>query len=66
MRTETAPHSTAPRGLPLASRPTLTRPDISTATHDPTLLVAALEEIEARQKAIEWLADADLLRFCLV
>jgi hypothetical protein len=34
--------------------------------HDPTLLVAALEEIEARRAAIEWLLNAGLLRRCLV
>jgi len=66
MSTTTAPHSTAPRGLQLASRPTPTEPDIGTAAHDPTLLVAALDEIEARRKAIEWLIDADLLCRCLV
>jgi hypothetical protein len=30
------------------------------------LLVLALEEIEARRSAIEWLVDANLLRLCLV
>lgn len=34
--------------------------------HDPTLLFAALAEIEARRAAIEWLLEADLLRKCLV
>ncbi len=34
--------------------------------HDATLLVAALEHLEAQRAAIEWLADADLLRLCLV
>jgi hypothetical protein len=34
------------------------------AEHDATLLVAALEEVEARRRAIEWLLDANLL--CLV
>jgi len=34
--------------------------------HDETLLVAALEVIESRQAAIEWLLEADLLRLCLV
>ena len=66
MGTPTAPHSTAPRGLQLTSRPVPTEPGISTAAHDPTLLVAALDEIEARRKAIEWLIDADLLCRCLV
>ena len=36
------------------------------AEHDATLLVAALEDIEARQAAIEWLVDANLLCRCLV
>jgi hypothetical protein len=39
--------------------------DCDTAAHDPTLLVAALEEIEARRAAIEWLLEADLLCLCL-
>lgn len=34
--------------------------------HDPALLLAALEVIEARQLAIEWLVEADLLRLCMV
>jgi hypothetical protein len=33
--------------------------------HDPTLLLAALEEVQARRLAIEWLLEADLLRLCL-
>lgn len=36
------------------------------AAHDPTLLVAALEEIAARRAAIEWLLNADLLCLCTV
>jgi hypothetical protein len=32
---------------------------------DTTLLVAALEDIEARRVAIEWLLDANLLCLCL-
>lgn len=43
--------------------PVLMRAD-PTAAHDPTLLVAALEEIEARRAAIEWLLDAELLCLC--
>lgn len=31
------------------------------AEHDATLLVAALEEIEARRAALEWLLDRGLL-----
>ena len=34
--------------------------------HDPALLVAALEAVEARRLALEWLLEADLLRLCLV
>ena len=34
--------------------------------HDETLLVAALEVIESRRTALEWLLEADLLRLCLV
>lgn len=34
--------------------------------HDANLLVAALEDIGARQAAIEWLVDANLLSRCLV
>jgi hypothetical protein len=36
------------------------------AEHDPTLLVAALEQLAVQRAAIEWLAHADLLRLCLV
>lgn len=45
--------------------PVLLRADRACA-HDPALLVAALEEIEARRAAIEWLLDAELLCRCLV
>lgn len=48
------------RGVELA-----TKPDPS-VDHDPTLLVAALETVEARRAAIEWLLEADLLGLCLV
>ncbi|HLY52656.1 MAG TPA: hypothetical protein VKQ31_06570 [Steroidobacteraceae bacterium] len=34
--------------------------------HDPTRVVAALVEVEARRAALEWLLEADLLRACLV
>ena len=37
-----------------------------TADENITLLVAALEEIESRRAALEWLLESDLLRFCLV
>jgi len=33
--------------------------------YDAILLVAALEEIDARRAAIEWLMEADLLCLCL-
>jgi len=36
------------------------------AAHDPMRIVAALEEIEARRAAIQWLLEADLLAACLV
>ncbi len=42
-----------------------TRSDCA-AEHDANLLVAALEDIGARQAAIEWLVDANLLSRCLV
>jgi hypothetical protein len=35
------------------------------AGYDPDLLLAALEEIESRRAAIEWLLEADLLCVCL-
>ena len=44
--------------------PVMMRTD-SAPAHDSTLLVAALEEIEARRAAIEWLRDAGLLCLCL-
>lgn len=34
--------------------------------HDATVLVAALEDLQAQRVAIEWLLDADLLCLCLV
>ena len=36
------------------------------AAHDATLLVAALEDLEAQRVALEWLLEADLLCVCLV
>ena len=47
-------------GVALASKSDLS------AEHDPALLVAALEAVESRRAAIEWLLEADLLRLCLV
>jgi hypothetical protein len=75
--TVTAPDSTAPCPLQQGSLPETTASDITscaslalrcdtTAGYDPTLLVAALEEIGARQAAIEWLLDANLLCLCSV
>ena len=34
--------------------------------HDPTLLLAALQAIDSRRRALEWLVEADLLRLCMV
>ena len=77
MHAATASNST-PSCPPLrSSLPETMAPDITgsaapamssdtTAGYDPVLLVAALEEIEARRAAIEWLLDADLLCLCLV
>jgi len=73
----TTPHSTPSRALPRAPLPqtmgaesvgcgSLAMSSASGGLHDPTLLVAALEEIEARRAAIEWLLAADLLCLCLV
>jgi hypothetical protein len=59
------PAAEAPRPSP--SRPALTPPiqTESIAEHDPTLLVAVLEDIESKRLAIEWLLDAGLLWQCL-
>jgi hypothetical protein len=57
---------------PVKARPEITRraqPAIGSdpaTEHDGTLLVAALEDIQARRAALEWLLEADLLRACLV
>jgi len=55
------PAAESPRPSP--SRPVVTLPIEmqSIAEHDPTLLVAALEDIESKRLAIEWLLDAGLL-----
>jgi hypothetical protein len=37
----------------------------SAVDHDATLLPAALEDIDSRRAAIEWLLEADLLCRCL-
>lgn len=70
--------STAPRVLPQSPPVPLpvavetddyvvgtTRPDPA-ADEGTTLLLMALDEIEARRAALEWLLDADLFRRCLV
>jgi len=67
----------APRGLsspkiPARTRTAITRSEeLATESapavdHDATLLVAALEVVESRRAAIEWLLEGDLLRVCLV
>jgi hypothetical protein len=43
-----------------------TRPADPAAWHDATLLLAALDEIEVRRAALEWLVDSNLLCRCLV
>ena len=75
MRMETTPDLTTPRALQQLQQPL--EPDVPRcelvarspdlfAEQDATLLLAALEALEAQRAAIEWLRDADLLRFCLV
>jgi hypothetical protein len=77
MRTESTPVPTTPYVPEPPSLPDTLEPDIFRsglvksrsdlpAEHDATLLVAALEGIEAQRAAIEWLLDADLLCLCLV
>ena len=34
--------------------------------HDPAVLLAALEAVDSRRVALEWLLEADLLRCCMV
>ncbi len=70
-----APDATLPRVPPppwpladvhaQARRQPLSRAAAPATEHDPTLLVAALEEIRKRDEALECLATADLLKFCL-
>ena len=78
MRTETTRDPTKPYVLQRPPSPPETiEPDISrrelptrssnpSALHDATLLVAALEDLEAQRAAIECLLDGDLLCLCLV
>jgi hypothetical protein len=67
----TAPRAPSPASLATTELdlgpdlPVLGHADPS-AAHDPTLIVAALEEIEARRAAIEWLLNAELLCLCSV
>jgi len=68
----TRPHMPQhPRRSPGATGPDRSRSELSTRSsdatvHDATLLVAALEDLEAKRVAIEWLLEADLLCLCLV
>jgi hypothetical protein len=77
MYSVTVPDSPAQGVLPPSSMPETTRPGMTsgaklrssseaTSAYDADLLVAALEDIESRRAAIEWLLDADLLCVCLV
>ena len=78
MRTETTCDTTTPYVLQRPpSRPGTIEPDISrgelptrssnpSALHDATLLVAALEDLEAQRAAIASLLDGNLLCLCLV
>lgn len=63
-----SPPRTAERTRPdvrCSEEPAATKSD-PRVDHDETLLVAALEVIESRRTALEWLLEADLLRLCLV
>ena len=53
-------------GTDIASGTLIAKRSDCAAEHDANLLVAALEDIGARQAAIEWLVDANLLSRCLV
>lgn len=78
MRIETARNPTRaqvlqlPPSLPGTTEPGNSRCELPAgssdppAVHDATLLVAALEDLEAKRVAMEWLLDADLLCLCLV
>ena len=66
-----ASHHTRRHGqnpAPASTRPGLHRPAASppVGEHDPTLLIAALEDVESMRVAIEAVREADLLRLCLV
>jgi hypothetical protein len=73
----TVPDTPAQGVLPPSSMPETTKPGMTsgaklrssseaTAGYDADLLLAALEDIESRRAAIEWLLEADLLCVCLV
>lgn len=78
MRPEITSRPTPPHVLQqLPAGPETIEPDLSCgefplrhsdlpAQHDATLIVAALEDLEARRAAIAWLLDAGLLPFLLV
>ena len=78
MRTETTPEPTTPYvlqrppSLPEPMEPDISRCELSARSsdaaseYDATLLIAALEDLEAQREAIEWLVDAQLLHVCLV
>jgi hypothetical protein len=53
-------------GIDIASGTLIATRSDRAAEHDPNLLVAALEDVEARRAALEWLVDANLLSRCLV
>ena len=65
-----APFQTS--SMPQAVEADITRCELTatssdcTVENDGTVLVAALEEIEARRAAIEWLLEANLLCACMV
>lgn len=67
----------SPTMLPPSSMPETPEPGVAsgaklrskseaTAGHDADLLVAALEDIQSRRAAIEWLLEANLLCACLI
>jgi hypothetical protein len=75
MRTDTTARPAASqvfRPLPEADTPDIDPCELPldgspfTALHDATLLLTALEELEARRQAIERLREADLLRLILI
>jgi hypothetical protein len=77
MYSVTVPDSPAQVVLPPSSMPETAKPGMTsgaklrssseaTCAYDADLLVAALEDIESRRAAIEWLLEADLLCVCLV